>query len=28
VYLTEDQYKELVANNQIQDDVEYNIYEG
>lgn len=28
VYLTESQYKELVANNQIKDDVEYNIYEG
>lgn len=28
VYLTMDAYKELEKNGQIQDDVEYNIYEG
>lgn len=27
VYLTESQYQELVSNNEVKDDVEYNIYE-
>lgn len=28
VYLTESQYNDLVTSGQVQDDVEYNIYEG
>lgn len=27
VYLTQDEYDALVENNQIQEDVEYNVYE-